>query len=137
MKTPAAQRRYPLADWMNDLDALFSSETMAGNLRQIVTEYFQERYKGVQVPVENCLRLIHCLSWVRDNFRALAAVGAVDPAQNKVSNAANVGLYLMFMDVETSRVGQPIDDGVPFLLESMKSLREFRQSGPGPAEPSV
>jgi hypothetical protein len=132
MNTSVAQKRYPLADWMTDVDALFSSEAMAGNLRQLVTEYFQERYKGVTIPVENCLRLIHCLTWVRDNFRALAAVGVVDPVQYKVSNEANVALYLMFMDVETSRVGLPIDDGVPFLLESMKSLKEFRQHGTGP-----
>jgi hypothetical protein len=133
MKTSVAQKRYPLADWMNDVDALSSSEAMAGNLRQLVTEHFQERYQGVSIPVENCLRLTHCLTWVRDNFRALAAVGAVDGAQHKITNAANVGLYLMFMDIEAARVGMPIDDGVPFLLESMKSLKEYRQPGPGSA----
>jgi hypothetical protein len=136
MKTSAAQKRYPLADWMNDVDALFSSGSMAGNLRQLVTEHFQERYQGTPIPVENCLRLTHCLTWVRDNMRALAAVGVVDPAQHKITNAANVGLYLMFMDVETARVGMPIDDGVPFLLESMKSLNDFRQTGPKSGEPS-
>jgi hypothetical protein len=136
MKTSAAQKRYPLADWMNDLDALFSSEGIAGNIRQTVTEHFQERHESVPIPVENCLRLIHCLNWVRDNFGALAAVGVVDPAQYKITNAANVALYLMFMDVEASRVGQPIDDGVPFLLESMKGLKEFRQPGPARGETS-
>jgi hypothetical protein len=137
MKTSAAQKHYPLVDWMNDLDALFSAESMAGNIRQIVTERFQQRHEGVPIPVENCLRLIHCLTWVRDNFRALTAVGVVDPERYKITNAANVGLYLMFMDIEASQVGLPIDDGVPFLLESMKTLKDFRQSGPVSGEKSL
>jgi hypothetical protein len=128
MNTSAAQKRYPLADWMNDLDALFSAEAMTGNIRQIVTEHFQKRYEGVPIPVENCLRLIHCLTWVRDNFQALVAVAVVDPARHKITNAANVALYLMFMDIDAARVGQPIDEGVSYLLESMKSLNDFRQS---------